>query len=207
VPAYLGMLTGLNLEGLGKQRYQALAHATLFVAGFSLLFALSGAAATALGQALSRYMTWIQRLGGIFLVLMGLHLLRIVPLPFLYREQSLRSLRPEAGYLASFLTGMVFFAGWVPCVGPVLAAILMLASSTAAVSRGTTLLLAYSLGLGLPFLIMAMFAGYLLPCLRRFNRAVRWAEVVSGILVILIGVAVFFDTLVVFSRYVTFLSF
>jgi len=201
IPAYLGMLTGLNLASMGKRRLEVVTHALLFVAGFSLLFVLTGAAATALGRSLSLYLPWFQRLGGAFLVLLGLHMLRVLPLPFLYGEQTLRGLKPGAGYLASFVTGLVFFAGWVPCVGPVLAAIFMLASTTATVYRGMALLAAYSLGLGLPFLAIALFAGYLLPYLRRLGRLARWVEVASGLLVIIIGVAVFFDSLAMFARY------
>lgn len=200
VPAYLGMLTGLNLEGWANRRYQVLAHAGLFVFGFTLLFVASGAMATAFGRLLSRNMVLLQRLGGIALVLLGLHMLRILPLPFLYREQSLRSVRPEVGYFASFLTGVFFFSGWVPCVGPVLMAILALAGSSQTVGRGVLLLSVYSLGLGLPFVLIALFAGSLLPFLRRLSRVSRWVEIVSGILVIAIGVVIFTDSLMVLAH-------
>ena len=128
VPAYLGMLTGLSLEGWASRRGHLLAHAVVFVLGFSLLFVLTGAAATALGRALSRQLPLLQRLGGIALVVLGLHLTGVIRLPFLMRERSLRgAANPGMGYAASFLTGMFLFTGWVPCVGPVLMAIYMLA--------------------------------------------------------------------------------
>ena len=203
VPAYLGMLTGLSLEREAADRRLVLLHAVLFVLGFSLLFVLWGAAATALGRLLGQHLPWIQRLGGVGLVVLGLHLLGVVRIPFLYRERSLRSesLRPGAGYLASFMAGAFFFSGWVPCVGPVLAAILMLSASSQTVGQGALLLAVYSLGLGIPFVAMALFAGYLVQWVRRFGRASRWVEVASGVMVILIGLAVFFDTLVVLSQY------
>lgn len=201
VPAYLAMLTGLSLEGWSGRRRQVLAHAVLFVLGFTLVFVLWGAAATVLGRLLGRYMDWLQRLGGILLILLGLHMLRAISLPFLYREQTLRSVRSEVGYVASFLTGVFFFAGWVPCVGPVLMAILALAGNSQSVYQGMALLSVYSLGLGVPFLLLALFAGYLIPWVRRFSRAGRWVEIASGTLVIAIGVTIFFDVLVVLARY------
>jgi len=203
VPAYLGMLTGLSLDGLAEHRSQVLTDALLFVLGFSLVFVGWGAAATAIGRLISQHMVWVQRVGGICLVLFGLHLVGALRLPILYREHSLRSVRSRTGYLASFLTGVFFFAGWVPCVGPVLAAILMLAGKSETIWNGIGLLGAYSLGLGLPFLLMAFFAGYVLPVVPRLGRATRWIEATSGVIVMAIGIAIFFDTLVVFSRYPT----
>jgi len=200
VPAYLGMLTGLGLEGLSERRYHVLLHALLFVLGFTLLFVITGAAATAFGRALGRQIVWVQRLGGIALVCLGLHMLRVLQLPFLYREQTLRGSHWGAGYLASFLTGAVFYAGWVPCIGPVLTAVYALAGSSQTLGKGMALLAVYSGGLGIPFLVVAFFAGAILPWLRRLGRAARWVEVGSGILVIAIGVAIFFDRLVDFSR-------
>lgn len=208
VPAYLGMLTGLSLDGWAAGRGRLLAHAALFVLGFSFLFVLSGAAATALGRSLGRQLPWLQRLGGIALVALGLHLTGVLRLPFLLRQRSLRSsANPGMGYVASFLTGAFLFTGWVPCVGPVLMAIYMLAGGSETVSQGVLLLGVYSAGLGLPFLLVAIFAGYAVPLIRRFSRAARWVEVASGVLVIAVGLAVFFDALVVLSRYGSLIGF
>ncbi len=202
VPAYLGMLTGLSLENWAGRRWQVLGHALFFVLGFSLLFIVSGAAATALGRALYQYMTVIRQVGGVILVILGLHMLGLIRIPLLYRPRSLAvSAKPGAGYAASFLTGMVLFSGWVPCVGPVLMAIYMLAGSSTTVGQGALLLAVYSAGLAVPFLAVALFAGYLIPYLRRFSRLTRWVEMLSGILVIVIGIAIFFDTFVVLSRF------
>ncbi|NLT43007.1 MAG: cytochrome C biogenesis protein [Anaerolineae bacterium] len=207
VPAYLGMLAGLGMEGWAARRGQVLLHAVLFVLGFSLLFVISGAAATALGRALSRQLPWLQRVGGLALVLLGLHLIGVVRIPFLARNRSLSgSAKPGAGYLASFLTGMFLFAGWVPCVGPVLMSIYMLAGGSDTVGQGIGLLGAYSLGLGLPFLVVALFADWVIPRLRRLGRAARWVEILSGLLVIAVGLAIMFDALSVLARYGSFLG-
>lgn len=207
VPAYLGMLAGLTLEGWAARRWQVLLHALLFVLGFSLLFIVTGAAATALGRTLSRQLPRLQRVGGLALVVLGLHLMGVIQIPFLLRTRDLSgAAKPGAGYLASFLTGMFLFTGWVPCVGPVLMAIYMLAGGSETLGQGVVLLAAYSAGLGLPFLLVAVFAGALIPRLRRLGRAARWVEVVSGLLVIGVGLAVFFDALAVLARYGSFLG-
>ncbi len=207
VPAYLGMLAGLSVDGWAARRGQVMVHAILFVLGFSLLFIVSGAAATALGRTLSRHLPWLQRVAGLALVVLGLHLVGLVQLPFLARTRSLSSsAKPGAGYAASFMTGMFLFTGWVPCVGPVLMAIYMLAGGSDTLGQGVLLLGAYSLGLGIPFLLVALFASALIPRLRRFSRAARWVEIASGLLVIGVGLAVFFDALAVLARYGSFLG-
>jgi len=114
--------------------------------------------------------------------------------------------RPGAGYAASFFTGMFLFTGWVPCVGPVLMSIYMLAGVSDTLWQGVGLLGAYSLGLGIPFLLVALFAGYLIPLLRRHGGLSRWVEIASGALVIAVGLAVFFDGFAVLSRYGSFLG-
>jgi cytochrome c-type biogenesis protein len=193
VPAYLGMLTGVSLESWQGRRLEVVIRSLLFVLGFSLLFIAWGAAATVIGRLVSGQMLLLQRIGGLILILLGLHLTGVLRLPFLYRERSLRRLAPGAGYAAAFLTGIFFFAGWVPCVGPVLTAILLLAGRSDTVLQGAGLLALYCVGLGLPFVVIALFADALLPRLRRLSRLTRYVEIASGVLVIAIGLAIFFD--------------
>jgi cytochrome c-type biogenesis protein len=201
VPAYLGMLTGISLESDEGHRSGLVPRALLFVLGFSLLFIASGAAATVFGQLVGRNLGLLRRLGGVALVFLGLHLTRILPLPFLYRERSLRGIGAGQGYVAAFLTGAFFFTGWLPCVGPVLAAILVLAGGSDTVLQGVGLLALYCAGLGLPFVAIAVFADFLLPLLRRLNRATRWVEFASGLLVIAIGVAILLDKIALLARF------
>lgn len=140
-------------------------------------------------------------------MVLGLHLTGVIRLPFLMRERSLRgAANPGMGYAASFLTGVFLFTGWVPCVGPVLMAIYMLAGGSETVGQGVMLLGVYSAGLGVPFLLVALFAGYMIPLMRRFSRAAHWVEVGSGVLVVAVGLAVFFDALTVLARYGSFLG-
>ena len=203
VPAYLGLLSG-QASGWGRVRSaEALAHGAAFVGGFSLVFVLWGASATAIGKAVGRQLPWLQRAGGLFLILLGLHLAGALRLPFLYRLQLPvpAAARRSGGYLSAFLAGAFVFCGWVPCVGPVLTAILFLASKAQTVAQGAFLLATYCLGLGLPFLVLAAFAGPLLQRLKRLGRAARALEVVSGLLVAGIGLAALADWFVVLARY------
>ncbi|MGH7482708.1 MAG: cytochrome c biogenesis CcdA family protein, partial [Longimicrobiales bacterium] len=126
VPSYLGFITGMSLEELhaGERRRSSLLHALLFVTGFSLVFLLLGASATALGQLLLRYQDWISRIGGIVIVLLGLHLMGVFRLGSLMRERRLQLAQRPAGYLGAVGVGIVFAAGWTPCIGPVLGAVL-----------------------------------------------------------------------------------
>ena len=201
VPAYLGMLTGISLDSAQERRFGLVARALFFVLGFSLLFVASGATATILGRLVRHNLASLRYLGGLALILLGLHLMGVLRLPFLYRERSLRGMAPGAGYLSAFLTGVFFFAGWVPCVGPVLATILGLASGSDTVLQGVGLLAVYSAGLGIPFIAIALFADQLLPRLRRLNRATRWMEFASGLLVIGIGLAILFDKIALLARF------
>ncbi|MFL5474540.1 MAG: cytochrome c biogenesis CcdA family protein, partial [Gemmatimonadales bacterium] len=150
VPSYLGFLTGMTLPEVEQRRRVALIHATLFVAGFSLVFILLGATATALGRTLNYYQVWVQRIGGALIVAFGLICLGVIRSPWLYQEHRLQLEHKPVGYLGSALVGMVFAAGWTPCIGPVLGGILSLAASAGDVHRGVLLLAVYSAGLALP---------------------------------------------------------
>jgi cytochrome c-type biogenesis protein len=188
VPSYVGFLTGMALPEATARRRIALVHALLFVAGFSLIFILLGASATALGRALNFYQVWLQRLGGILVILFGLLCLGAFPLPLLARERRLHLERKPVGYLGSALVGMAFAAGWTPCIGPVLGGILGLAATSADVARGMLLLGVYSAGLALPFLIAAVAVESFLAWFQRFRRFLPWVMRISGGLLILVGV-------------------
>jgi cytochrome c-type biogenesis protein len=136
VPSYIGFLTGMTLPELGARRRAALLHALLFVAGFSLVFILLGASATALGRALAYYQVWLQRVGGVLIILFGLLCLGVLSAPGLLTERRVQLERKPIGYLGSTLVGMAFAAGWTPCIGPVLGGILGLAATSQDVSRG-----------------------------------------------------------------------
>ncbi|HEV7367184.1 MAG TPA: cytochrome c biogenesis CcdA family protein [Gemmatimonadales bacterium] len=187
VPSYLGFLTGMTLPEVTARRHQALLHALLFVAGFSLIFILLGASATALGRALNYYQIWLQRVGGVLIILFGLLCLGLFNLRLLSQERRLQLDRKPMGYLGSALVGMAFAAGWTPCIGPVLGGILGLAATSADVSRGMALLAAYSAGLALPFLIAAVAIEWFLAWFQRFRRFLPWVMRISGGLLVLVG--------------------
>ncbi|HEX3233337.1 MAG TPA: cytochrome c biogenesis protein CcdA [Gemmatimonadales bacterium] len=188
VPSYLGFLTGMSLPETGGRRWTALLHALLFVAGFSLVFILLGASATALGRALNYYQIWLQRLGGIIVIGFGLVSLGAFAPGLLTRERRLHLERKPVGYLGSALVGMAFAAGWTPCIGPVLGGILGLAATTTDLSRGMLLLGFYSAGLALPFVVAAVALESFLEWFQRFRRFLPWVMRASGILLVLVGI-------------------
>lgn len=188
VPSYIGFLTGMSLpEATGRKR-PALFHAILFVAGFSLVFILLGASATALGRALNQYQVWIQRIGGVLIIGFGLVCLGVFRADFLMRDRRVQMEQKPVGYLGSLLVGMAFAAGWTPCIGPVLGAILGLAATSSDLTRGTLLLVSYSAGLAVPFLLAAVALESFLDWFQRFRRYLPWVMRVSGALLVFVGI-------------------
>ena len=191
VPGYLSYVAGTSLEELRDQRasrWQALGYAGLFVLGFSTVFVAFGASATALGSLL---LSWRYELGiiaGAIVLLFGLHLAGFLPLHLLEREARFH-LDIKGGRVAgAFLLGLAFAFGWTPCIGPVLGVILTMSASTADLGAGTALLVVYSLGLGLPFLLAALFTDVLLLRLRQLSRTGRHLQRGAGVLLAVVGV-------------------
>lgn len=187
VPSYLGFITGFTIEEMTGRRRLAMLHALLFVSGFSIVFILLGATATALGRALNYYQVWATRAGGVLIILFGLYLLGVLPMPWLDREQRVHLDRKPLGFLGSVLVGMAFGAGWTPCIGPMLGAILGLAASQADVARGIGLLACYSAGLAVPFLLTAYAAERFFEWFGRFRRHMPMVQRVGGLLLLLVG--------------------
>ncbi|HET7600948.1 MAG TPA: cytochrome c biogenesis CcdA family protein [Gemmatimonadales bacterium] len=187
VPSYVGFLTGMTLPELSDRRRVALLHALLFVSGFSLVFILLGASATALGSALKYYQVWLQRIGGALIIAFGLVCLGVVRIRALEQERRLQLQDKPVGYLGSALVGMAFAAGWTPCIGPVLGAILSLAATSEGVGRGMLLLGVYSAGLAVPFLLAAAAVEKFLDWFQRFKRYLPWVMRLSGALLVLVG--------------------
>lgn len=203
VPSYLGFITGVSLEELerGGRRRQVMVNAALFVAGFSLIFLLLGASATLLGQLLLRYQMWISRVGGVLIVLFGLHLLGVLRVGWLLRERRLHIESRPAGYVGAGLAGVIFGAGWTPCIGPVLGAILTYASARATLGGGLLLLGSYSLGLAVPFLLAALATGSFLATSRRLRRLLPVLERVAGAILIVAGILLASGTFPALSGY------
>jgi cytochrome c-type biogenesis protein len=188
VPSYVGFITGMTLPEVSGRRRAALLHALLFVAGFSLVFVLLGASATALGRALNYYQVWLQRVGGVLIIIFGFLCLGVFKVGVLNQERRVQLDRKPVGYLGSALVGVAFGAGWTPCIGPVLGAILGLAATTSDVTRGMQLLAVYSAGLALPFLAAAVAVESFLDWFQSFRRYLPWVMRLSGLILIVVGV-------------------
>lgn len=188
VPSYVTFITGLSFDDLTRARRTALVHALLFVAGFTLVFVLLGAGATTLGRLLAAYRDVIARAGGVLVVLFGLFLLGAFDLGAWQRERRVHLADKPAGYLGTVFVGVAFAAGWTPCIGPVLGAILTYNLGSGDTGRGALLLLAYALGLAVPFVLAAVALERFLALFARARRHVALASRVSGGLLVVVGV-------------------
>lgn len=190
VPSYLTFVTGMSLEDLqgGVNRKVTLTHSVLFVAGFSVIFILLGASASFLGQFFKAYEVWIARVGGVIIVLLGLHMAGVFRLVPLMQEKRVHLADKPAGYLGTLGVGMAFGAGWTPCIGPVLGAILTYGFSQDTMWAGVGLLSVYSLGLAIPFLVAALALDWFLQAFKRFRRFIPVVEKSSGVLLVFLGI-------------------
>lgn len=193
IPAYLCFLGGVGFDeltakdGVGKGVWKA---ACAFVLGFSLVFVVMGATASALNRLLMDNMGWLSAVAGAVIVVFGLHYMGALRIGFLNFEKRLHVQSKPAGLLGAFVLGLAFAFGWTPCVGPILATILMIAASGDSVWYGTALLSAYAAGLGIPFLIAAFAARPFMAFLGRFRRHMRKVELAIGSLLVVTGVLI-----------------
>jgi cytochrome c-type biogenesis protein len=187
IPSYLTFITGLSLDDVQRARRAALVHSLLFIAGFTLIFIALGATATALGRLLLAGRVWISRIGGALIVVFGLYLVGAFNVGLFARERRLHLADKPAGYLGTVLVGIAFGAGWTPCIGPILGGILAYTASVADFRRGVLLLLAYSLGLAVPFVLAALAVRHFLGFFARVRRQIVWASRIAGVLLIAVG--------------------
>lgn len=197
VPPYLTWLAGSSLAEIASETPpsgttgRALVRALAFVLGFSAVFIALGASASLLGRVLAEHLVLFSRLAGAIIVLLGLHFLGVLRVPLLYREARFGLGRQPAGLLGAFLMGLAFAFGWTPCVGPVLASILLIAGTEDSAREGATLLAAYAAGIGLPFLLAAVFVRPFLAFLARFRRHLGRVEKIIGALLVVTGALIF----------------
>jgi len=209
IPSYATFLTGMTLDELTvedrdrqarlAQRRAVLTHGGMFVLGFSAVFIALGASATFIGAALQYYGDWVQRVGGVLLILFGLYMIGAFRFAAASREWRYQFSNRPAGYAGSALVGVAFGAGWTPCIGPVLGGILTLAATSDSIGAGIGLLSVYSLGLAVPFLAAALLLDRFLTAFRRFRRWIPWVERVSGALLILVGILLVTGTFTMLS--------
>ena len=196
VPAYLAYMGGVSIEdmleeGWARARWMVLLAALCFVAGFSTVFVALGATASWIGQAVSAYLGWLGYLAGVLIVLMGLHFLGVIRIPVLHRTARVGVAHHPESLLGAYVIGLAFGFGWSPCVGPVLAAILLMAGAKDSAGEGARLLFVYSLGIGVPFLVAAGFASAFLRFSARFRSRLAQVEKVMGALLIVAGILIF----------------
>src|SRR6266446_9705330 len=194
-PSYLSFITGMSVADLSAElspavRRRVLVHAIVFVLGFSLVFVGLGASFSAVGQFLLDYRDPIRLVGGALIVIFGLYIAGVFRLGLFGRTAQWQIREKPAGYLGTLAVGVTFAIGWTPCVGPILGAILSLAGTAETVSRGVGLLVAYSAGLGLPFLLSAIALGSFLKFFKRYRPFIPTVERAAGVLLVVVGVLV-----------------
>jgi len=219
MPAYLSLISGISVDEMRDDeispdlRRRVLLGCAGFVGGFSTIFILLGASATVVGHVLQ---TWRVEVGGVeisavqiagvVIIAMGLHLMGLLPIPALYRDTRFQGAAEPRGFLGTYLVGAAFAFGWSPCVGPILGGILTIAGSRDTVWAGMALLAIYSMGLGLPFFLAGWSIEFFFRALGRMRRYFRTLEIVSGVLLIALGLLVATNRLAILNDYFGFLN-
>ena len=208
VPAYITYLTGSTVAELssGKARLHTLYKSLGFVLGFSLVFIAMGASITSIGKLLKGNMDVFRKIGGTLIVLFGIHITGIFKIKTLYYEKRLVPFEKLSKNISSVFVGMAFAAGWTPCVGPILASILIYAGSMETISMGVMLLTAYSLGLAVPFVLTAYAIGSFSGYFKKISRHLNTISIASGVLLIIMGILIFTNKVSVLSRYFSFIN-
>lgn len=203
IPAYLSYLAGSAAAEIkdSRARVHLVKQAAFFAAGFSLIFIVLGVTVSSISQLFSANLNVLKKAGGILVLIFGLHMTGLIRINLLFREKRFHPGLSTGKHAAPFFLGMAFAFGWTPCVGPILSSILIYAGSTATVWKGTALLSVYSLGLAVPFLLSALAVHRLTAYLKKFKKVLPAVSVVSGILMMVMGVLILTDSLSVFSRY------
>lgn len=199
IPAYLSYITG-TIEPREKSLSNTLSRSLAFVLGFSIIFIIMGASASYLGQLFLMYRPIIIKISGILIIVFGLHMMGILKIPLLYKQFRLQGPSQTKSFIGAILLGMAFAAGWTPCIGTVLSSILLYASITPTVTKGIYLLIAYSLGLGIPFILVGVITHYFGNTLTRFNRWTLSISKIAGAVMVVLGIMMFFDLMSRFTQ-------
>lgn len=203
IPSYLTYITGLSFAQLeeahpnAKIRLTVLLHSLAFIVGFSVVFVLLGAIA---GVASSKFqiflregLGWIEKIGGLLIFLFGVHMTGLFHFGILLGEKRVHLHKKPSGFIGTFVVGVAFAAGWTPCIGPILASILMVAATSGHVGEGVALLAVYSLGLGVPFLLSGLLFHHFLIAFNRFRKYIRLIEIGTGVMLMAVGVMLMFN--------------
>lgn len=209
IPAYVSYLTGSSIEDLndGRTKLITLYKSLGFVLGFSIVFIFMGASITSIGKLLITHQVIFRKLGGLLIVLFGLHTTGVFRIKLFYHEKRVLSFDKIQGKFSPIIMGIAFAAGWTPCIGPILSSILIYATSMETVNKGILLLIMYSLGLAVPFILTALAIGNFSKQFRKFSKYLPVVSILSGILMIIMGIIVFVNKMSMLSSYFNFFNF
>jgi cytochrome c-type biogenesis protein len=194
LPAYISLITGSSIEELqqhldeNKQKFSVLIRILFFILGFSFVFIILGLGSTYIGNFLLKNNSLIRTIGGIIIILFGLHVSGIINIKFLLYEKKIHIQNHSINILSSFFMGIVFSIGWTPCIGPILASILTIAATKTKITEGIILLTSYSIGLGIPFILTGIFLDFILKKFKQITKYLKFISIASGILLIIIGI-------------------
>ena len=195
IPSYISYITGISFEVLSKSQSQirkkVILHSVLFILGFSVVFIILGASITFLGKLLGQHLALIRKIGGILIILFGLQIIGVFNIGFLQQEKKIHLSNKPIGYFGSFLMGSIFAFGWTPCAGPILATILLYAGTSQKLILGIGLLIGYSLGLGIPFIISGLLFSQFLFLFGVLKKYIRVFTVIGGVFLVAIGALLF----------------
>lgn len=209
IPAYVSYLAGSAVNDLnkGKAKLFILYKALGFTLGFSIIFMIMGLSITTLGKYFDQYQETIRIIGGLLVIIFGIHLTGLIKIKFLYYEKRVKEPSKLKSGASSTLLGMAFAAGWTPCIGPILTSILFYASNMDTIGKGVLLLVAYSIGLAVPFIFTALAIESFTKYFRRVSKYMPFFSIISGLLVIGIGLIILFGKFLRFSSYFNFFKF
>ena len=207
IPSYLSYISGLSMDGLTqdgrKGKFTAVKHSLMFILGFTIIFVLLGVFSSAVGNLL--HSIWLMRIAGIFIIIMGLFILgafnKVKFLSFMSRDAAIDIKNKPFGLIGSVLVGVVFAAAWTPCIGPILASILFIASTFHNTAAGAELLFVYAMGLAVPFFISSISINYFFAAFKRIKPFIKTISIISGVILIAVGILIFFNYLSVISLY------
>ncbi len=201
IPAYIMYMTGSTVESeVNQRRLMALTRTFGFVIGFTVIFIIMGTSASFIGRIFIRNKDLFSKISGILIIIFGLNLIGVMKLRFLNADRKVSAPKRVTSWFSSILMGMAFAAGWTPCFGPVLASILVYASTSTTLSQGVFLLLIYSIGMAIPFILTALFINVFSRFLERAEKIIVYLPKISGLIMVIFGILVFFDKVIHISR-------
>ncbi len=213
IPGYLSFVSGVTLDDMrgtssaavapvGARR-RAVTMSVAFVLGISLVFISLGASATAIGTLLMEHLSLLGKIAGVVIILFGLHMMGVLRIGWLYNEKRMQTSGKPAGFFGAMLVGIAFAFGWTPCIGPILAAILAVAATQDSVGEGVKLLAVYSAGLGVPFIATSLAINQFFAASARIRKHYHTIEVVSGVLLVVVGVLIFTNRFTIIAQFLT----